>query len=237
MRSLFLIYTSERNEQFMEKMTAFKLIDEISYKRFQIVSKFLYQDEEVTFSLFSFDEGESVSEQANSEDILIYVLEGEMAVRHHSDISAKYGEILGIPNGLIHRVHSKTKSKILQISSKINQGDNSMGEFIKKIDEGEVIKLADAVDYEAGGVASKSLVQRESFTLTIMAFDKDARIASHSSTGDALVQILEGKAEIDIDGKIFNLCEGQSILMPAKTPHALRAIENFKMMLTVAKPE
>ncbi len=221
----------------MEYKTIFNLKDEISYKQYQIVSKFLYQNEEVTFSLFSFDAEESVSEQANSEQILIYVLEGEMAVKHTNEFTAKTGEVLGIPNGLIHRVYSKTKSKILQINTEINQGDYIMGEFIKKIDEREVIKLADAVDYEKGGVASKSLVQRESFTLTIMAFDKDARISSHSSTGDALVQILEGKAEIDIDGKLYNLCEGQSILMPAKTPHALRAVENFKMMLTVAKPE
>ncbi len=211
--------------------------DEIEIKKQQIVSKRILHNSQMNYSLFSFDTDESVSEQSNSENIFIYVLDGEISATAKTLFTAKKGEVLGILNGTLHRVFSNMPSKLIQINTKVNEGDNTMTEFIKKINAKEVIKLNDAVDYEPGGVASKSLVQRESFTLTILAFDKGANIASHSSTGDALVQILEGKAQIQVGEEIFTLNAGESILMPAREPHALTALENFKMLLTVAKPE
>ncbi len=215
----------------------FKMTNVSTIKKQQIVSTRIFQDSEITFYLFTFDMDESVSEQSNSEDILIYVLEGQIQLYRDKIVTtANTHELLAIPRNTMHRVHSTSKSKILQLSL-VSQKGEEMGEFIKKINETECMKLSDGIDYEEGGVSSKSLVQRASFTLTLMAFSQNSRIASHSSNGDALVQVLEGKAEITIANEVFVISKDESILMPAGIPHALYAIEPFKMLLTVAKPE
>lgn len=219
-----------------EPLKVFQIKDATAIKKHQIISKRIFQDQEVTFYLFSFDENESVSEQSNSEDIFIQVLEGTIQVFQDKVYEASAGQVLGIPKNTLHTVHSKTKSKILQISLEANKGEE-MGQFISKINDKQVMRLCDAIEAEENGVSSMALVQRQSFTLTLMAFSKDAKIASHRSTGDALVQILEGRAHITVDGEEFEVKSGESLLMPAGIPHALFAVEPFKMLLTVAKPE
>ncbi len=218
-----------------EALRVFNLAESINYRSQQIVSKRIFQDDEVTFYIFSYDEGESVSEQSNSEDIFIFVLEGEVQVKMQDICKARGGEILAIKSGTLHQVKANEKSKVLQLSLKI-KGDEEMGKFISKIGEQKVIRLIDEIDYENEGVSSKSLTQRESFTLTLMAFSKNSKIASHSSTGDALVQVLEGTARIVVGDEEFTVSQGESILMPAQMPHALYGVTEFKMLLTVAKP-
>lgn len=220
----------------IDYLKVLQIKDTTSIKKNQIISKRIFQDDEVTFYLFSFDEDESVSEQSNSEDIFIQVLEGTIQVFQDKVYEASAGEVLGIKRNTMHRVYSKTKSKILQISLKANEGEE-MGKFISKINEKQTMRLCDAIETEANGVSSMALVQRKSFTLTLMAFSQDAKIASHSSNGDALVQVLEGRALITVDGEEFEVKAGESLLMPAGIPHALFAVEPFKMLLTVAKPE
>lgn len=212
------------------------LADNITIRPHQIVSKKLAHQDDVHVSLFSFDGAESVSEQANSEDIFIFVLEGTVAVETPSHYQATSGQVLAIPHGTLHRVHSVTPSKIFQYST--NKGEPPMEQFIKKVNQREILDLAAALDYEEGGISSLAMVQRNSLTITLMAFDADERIASHSSNGDALVQVLEGTAAIDIDGTPYTIPAGKSIIMPALTPHAVAAAHGqFKMMLTVVKPQ
>lgn len=214
----------------------FDICDEISIKKYQIVSKKILKDSELTYSLFSFDANESVSEQSNSEDIIIFVLEGSVSVTHEKSFTATKGQVLGIKRNTLHRVYSNEQSKILQLSLKIGKEDEEMEKFITKINHGEILNIADVVSYEDGGITSIALVQRKSLTLTLFAFDKGQSIATHSSNGDALVQVLEGEVTINIDGEDYNLIAGQSIVMPKNTPHAVKAKEKFKMMLTVVKP-
>lgn len=222
--------------EMFEKSKVFDLKDEINIRNYQIVSKKLVNNEEITFSMFSFDKDESVSEQSNSEDIIIFVLEGNMSVTHKKVFTAEKNQVLAIPKNTLHRVYSNEKSKIIQLSFISTKGDEEMEKFINKINHGEILNMADVLSYEDGGIASIALVQRESLTLTLFAFDKGQSIASHSSNGDALVQVLEGEVTIDIDGEKFDLQAGKSIIMPAGTPHAVSAKERFKMMLTVVKP-
>lgn len=210
------------------------LAEQIGYRQYQIVSKKLAQQDEVHVSLFSFDQGESVSEQSNSEDIIIFVLEGQMAVEMPEIFTAKQGEVLAIPRNTMHRVYAIECSKIFQFST--NKGEITMEQFITKVNHGEILDLGAVLEYEAHGISSLAMVQRSSLTITLMAFDAGEKIASHSSNGDALVQVLEGTATIDIDGEGFTIPAGQSIIMPAGTPHAVEAKERFKMMLTVVKP-
>ena len=85
-------------------------------------------------------------------------------------------------------------------------------------------------------IASKTLAQNKNVSLTLFAFDKDEEISSHQSTGDAMIQVLEGKARIMVGKEFFEVSEGESILMPHDVDHAVYALEPMKMCLTVVFP-
>ncbi|MBU5595133.1 cupin domain-containing protein [Amphibacillus sp. MSJ-3] len=108
--------------------------------------------------------------------------------------------------------------------------------MINKIPHNETIRLAEQIEIVPNRKTSKSLVQHKTLTLTLFALDAGQQIARHTATGDALVQILEGEALITIDQTDYTVKAGESIVMPAEIPHALEAVEAFKMLLTVVKP-
>lgn len=105
--------------------------------------------------------------------------------------------------------------------------------FIKNIDFKKALLLESLVEYQTGQVVSRTMAQGKPVSLTLFAFDKGEEISSHSSSGDALVYILDGKAEITIGDEKFQLTKGETIVMPAGIPHALFATERFKMFLVV----
>ena len=105
--------------------------------------------------------------------------------------------------------------------------------MMKNLNKAEVIKLKEQVEYQKGQVISKTLAQNNSVSVTIFSFDKGEEISTHESGGDALVTCLDGVGRITIDGKDYELKEGESILMPAKHPHAVYGKEQFKMLLVV----
>jgi quercetin dioxygenase-like cupin family protein len=104
---------------------------------------------------------------------------------------------------------------------------------IKNISKAEVVTLKEQVAYQAGQVVSKTLAQNEHLSITLFAFDKDEEISTHESGGDAFVTCLDGVGKITIDGVEYLLKEGESIVMPAKHPHAVYGQEQFKMLLVV----
>lgn len=108
--------------------------------------------------------------------------------------------------------------------------------ILKNIAQSEVLKLKDCVAYAEGQVVSKTLIQNDGVGITIFAFAKGEGISTHESKGDAMVTALDGKGKITIDGKEFILQAGETIVMPANTPHAVYGEENFKMLLVVAFP-
>lgn len=107
------------------------------------------------------------------------------------------------------------------------------GIFIKNIPHSEVLNIVDLAEYREGRVESRTLCQGKNLSVTIFSFDKGEEISTHSSPGDAFVQILDGEAEITIGQEKFHLNAGQIIVMPAGVPHALYAVERFKMLLIV----
>jgi len=109
--------------------------------------------------------------------------------------------------------------------------------YIKNIDAGTALELADLVTYQKGQIVSKTLAQNGSVSLTLFAFDQDEEISSHESDGDAMVIALDGEGLITIDGKEHILTKGQTIIMPAKKPHAVYAKKQFKMFLIVVFPQ
>lgn len=104
---------------------------------------------------------------------------------------------------------------------------------IKNIEKAQVLTLKNEVSYQPGQVVSKTLAQNNALSVTLFAFDKGEEISTHESGGDAFVTCLDGVGKITIDGKDYELHEGESIVMPARHPHAVYGQEQFKMLLVV----
>lgn len=99
----------------------------------------------------------------------------------------------------------------------------------------QAANMKDMVAYQAGSIVSKEIIKRPAGTVTLFAFDQDQGLSEHTAPFDALVQIVEGEAEISISGEAHHLREGEVIIMPAGKPHALKALKKFKMMLVMIK--
>jgi len=91
------------------------------------------------------------------------------------------------------------------------------------------------VDYFLEGIVSKRILDKPVGTVTLFAFDKGQRLSTHSAPFDAMVQVIEGEAEIGINDQPFQLKSGDTIIMPAGIPHSVIATEKFKMVLTMIK--
>ena len=79
----------------------------------------------------------------------------------------------------------------------------------------------------------RTLAQNEALSVTLFSFDKGEEISTHESSGDAFVTCLDGVGRITIDSVNYELREGDSIVMPARHPHAVFGQEQFKMLLVV----
>jgi quercetin dioxygenase-like cupin family protein len=97
------------------------------------------------------------------------------------------------------------------------------------------VAIKDAIEYASDSVVSKMLIKKETGNLTLFAFDKGQALSEHTAPFDAAVQILDGIAEIIIGGTSYILNEGEFVIMPADIPHAVKAKEKFKMLLTMIK--
>lgn len=100
---------------------------------------------------------------------------------------------------------------------------------------GEIINPADLIDYQTGSVVSREILKGNNGSMTVFAFDEDQGLSEHTAPFDAVLQILEGEAEINISGKKNNLKKGEMIIMPAGEPHSVKANGKFKMLLTMIK--
>ena len=95
--------------------------------------------------------------------------------------------------------------------------------------------LNDLVAYQDGSVVSRTLIKKETGTVTLFAFTKGQGLSEHTAPFDAIAYIIEGKAEITISGKPQIVESSQMIILPVNKPHALKAIENFKMLLVMIR--
>lgn len=107
----------------------------------------------------------------------------------------------------------------------------------KEFNHSSVMKFAEKVEYSAEGIVSKRVIQKEAGNISLFAFDKDQKLSEHSAPFDALVQIVDGLGEVVIAGKKYKLKAGEAIIMPANVPHAVNAVEKFKMLLTMIKSQ
>ena len=111
------------------------------------------------------------------------------------------------------------------------KGTQSKSELRK----GEVVALTTLLGYQEGAIVSRTLVKRATGTVTLFAFDEEQGLSEHTAEFDALVQVLDGQSEVTIAGKPFLVEAGEALLLPARQPHAVRAVTRFKMLLTMIR--
>ena len=104
----------------------------------------------------------------------------------------------------------------------------------KNIEKQTALELREQVDYQAGQIISRTLVQNELMSVTVFSFEKDEEISTHASGGDAMVTVLEGTGRFTVGGEVFVLTEGETLVMPKDVPHAVYGQERFKMLLVVS---
>ena len=104
----------------------------------------------------------------------------------------------------------------------------------KNIAKKEKITLADQIEYQAGQVVSKTLVQNDKVSMTLFSFDKGEEISTHAAAGDAMVTVLDGTGRFSVGGEVFILNAGETLIMPKDIPHAVYGEEKFKMQLVVS---
>jgi quercetin dioxygenase-like cupin family protein len=106
-----------------------------------------------------------------------------------------------------------------------------------RIQEGRVFGLAELVEYGEGAIVSRTLLENSAGTITLFAFDAGQGLSEHTAPFDALVQVADGEGEFIIGGESCRVGRGQIVLMPAQVPHAVRAHERFKMLLTMLRKQ
>ena len=104
-----------------------------------------------------------------------------------------------------------------------------------EFERAKVFSFNDLIEYAANSVVSKTIIKKPSGTVTLFSFDKGEELSEHKAPFDAMVQVIDGTAEVIINGKSNEVKAGNSIIMPANIPHALKAAERFKMILTMIK--
>jgi quercetin dioxygenase-like cupin family protein len=100
---------------------------------------------------------------------------------------------------------------------------------------GQAFNIAELVDYQSGSVVSKTVLTKETGTVTLFAFDKGQGLSEHTAPFDAMVFIADGEAEVTIADNVHKVKSGEMIIMPANKPHSLHAAERFKMLLVMIK--
>ena len=110
-----------------------------------------------------------------------------------------------------------------------------MASDLKSAPMGEAFSLKDLVQYGDGAVVSRTIIKQPTGTLTLFAFDRGQELSEHTAPFDAVVDVLEGEVMLTIGGQPVPATVGQTVIMPANVPHALKAVTRFKMLLTMIR--
>ncbi len=106
-----------------------------------------------------------------------------------------------------------------------------INEFKKAVN----FKFEDEVEYSSGSIISKNVLKNPAGNVSLFSFDKNEGLSEHTAPFDAMVQVIDGKVDVIIGGESHLISKGETIIMPANIPHALKAVERFKMILTMIK--
>ena len=99
--------------------------------------------------------------------------------------------------------------------------------------KGQPFSPRNHVSYQEGSIVSRMITYTRQGTITIFAFDTGTGLSEHTAPYDAVIEIIEGTAEITLEGTTHTVREDEMIILPAGIPHAVHASERFKMILTM----
>ncbi|HAM10360.1 MAG: cupin [Bacteroidetes bacterium GWE2_41_25] len=104
-----------------------------------------------------------------------------------------------------------------------------------EFEKARVFTFNDSIEYSEGGIVSKTVLKKQTGNISLFSFDKGEILSEHTAPFDAMIQVVDGKGEIIIGGKSYMVETGQTIIMPANISHAVKAVEKFKMVLTMIR--
>lgn len=113
--------------------------------------------------------------------------------------------------------------------------DENSGTSVLHTCMGKSQGLVSLVEYAADSIVSKTILDKPVGTITLFAFDKGQKLSEHTAPYDAVVQVIDGSAQVTIGGKDIRILAGEIVIMPANVPHAVAAKEKFKMLLTMIR--
>lgn len=214
----------------------FRLADLVKVRPKQVASMDLSDSDCLQLSIFAFDGGEGISEESYPNDMFYYILSGTptMTIDNRIHMLAA-GDVMVMDSDVLHALAGQKPYQLLQIMLNNEKGDFEMKKMIQHLNPSAVLSLKDEVCYEKNQVVSLTLVNQTQIGMTLFAFDEGTKISAHSSPGDAMPLILDGEAEITIGDQVYHVKAGESIVMPANVPHALKAVTPFKMLLIVVR--
>jgi quercetin dioxygenase-like cupin family protein len=96
-------------------------------------------------------------------------------------------------------------------------------------------KMSGLIDYQEGSVVSRTIIDKKAGTVTLFAFDETESLSEHTAPYDALIQIIDGEANVTIGGKSSIVKAGEMVVIPANAPHSLKATKRFKMLLVMVR--
>jgi len=104
-----------------------------------------------------------------------------------------------------------------------------------EFEKAKVFSFSDSVDYSAGGIVSKTVLKKQTGNISLFSFDKGEALSEHTAPFDAVIQVVDGSGEITIGGTPYIVKAGETIIMPANISHSVKAVEKFKMVLTMIR--
>ncbi len=105
----------------------------------------------------------------------------------------------------------------------------------QELEKSKVFIIVEIMEYVPNSVVIKTIIRKTTGNVTAVCFDSGEALTEKTSPFDTFIQIIEGKAEILIDGKSYSLDTGQSIIIPAHHRNTIIANERFKMISTIIK--
>ena len=204
-------------------------------KESEVVSMRILNQPNSYVSLFSLAKNEEITAEAMLGNRYYYCFNGNGEIFiENSKKSIANGDFLEILSNHNYSIEASDNLKLIEIGEKI--GDDGMeNQTLKMLESAVAFNLAEIVDYQEGKIISKNLAAKNNLVITVMSFWKGESLDPHKAPGDALVTVLDGEGKYYVDGKPFIVKKGESAVLPANIPHAVEALENFKMMLVLIK--
>lgn len=207
----------------LPKGSIFKLIDNIPLKTHHTISKSIANRDDYDLVLFSMAEDTDISEEYYDDSSLFYVLKGKINI---ADKMISENNLFITKKNTLRGVHTEEDSIYIEI---IFKGEDNM----KNIEKGQVINLANSIEYVDGGVSNLDIVSRDDFKMMLMAFDDNQSLSGHAAPGDAMVIALEGRALLTVGDEKFEIEAGEQMIFPKGIIHNVESIGRFKMALVL----